>query len=106
MLFTKVEHEPEFDGRKKAWDQYIVEFCRKHQAELKNTNPEDITVQFIVHLNGQVSDLRVVQGGKDPNIVNLTKLAIRESQGWIPAIQNGRKVIFLEKLHVILSNVD
>lgn len=93
MTFTKVENPPEFPGGEEAWDKYIRDFCNQHLKLIKKKGPAEITVQFIVHLKGQVVQIRVVSNPGNPQLSALAMQAIQDGPPWIPAIQNGRTVV-------------
>jgi hypothetical protein len=91
--FTKVENPPQYPGGREAWDKYMNEFCIRHKKEIKRHVPAEITVQFIVHMKGQLEYIQVLGEGTDSKLAPLAIQAIRESQPWLPAIQNGHNVV-------------
>jgi hypothetical protein len=98
--FTKVEHPPEFPGGEDAWDKYIADFCSKYAEDIKKRGPAEVTVQFIVHLKGQVIDIQVVSTSNPSSLSALAVKAIHDGPGWVPAVQNGREVVSY-KLQVV-----
>jgi len=93
MVFTQVEVNPQFTGGEEAWRKYL-------RGNLKQVTPLDegwkagkytVTVKFIVHTDGTVSDISTenYQGTKTAqHCIDVIKNAPK----WQPAVQNGRKV--------------
>jgi len=105
MTFTKVEHDAEFPGGQEAWDKCIHEFCAKHAGQIGSDGPAEITVQFIVHMKGQLTDISVIANRGGSSLADMAVQAIKESPPWKPAIQNGRNVIAY-KAQVVKISVD
>jgi TonB family protein len=101
--FTRVEHPPEFPGGDVALSEYMYQFCNQHSKQLKDKIPVEVTVQFIVHLHGEVRDVQIVRGGGDPTIDKLAIQAINDGPAWIPATQNGRIVLSYKMQKIILN---
>ena len=104
ITFAKTAQPPEYPGGEAGWNSYLKEFCSKHKNEIKYNGPATIKVQFVVHYNGQVLNLKIIG---EPGMNKLEKLALRavaESGPWKPGIENGRKVIAYRFLSVNLSN--
>ena len=91
--FTKTEQPPEFSGGQEAWNKYLHEFCSHNARAIKRKGPAEIEVQFVVHLKGQVCDIVVLSNSGSRDLSPLAIHAIRNSSPWIPAVQNGRKVV-------------
>jgi protein TonB len=91
--YTKVEHPPEFPGGSKAWEKYIGNFCAQHRQEIDEAGSAEVTVQFIVHMKGQVEYVEVVTNPGNRKLGELAVQAVREGPAWIPANQNGRVVV-------------
>lgn len=104
MTFTKAEVAPQFPGGDSAWDGYIQAFCAKHRDAIGDGPPVEITVQFIVHMKGQVNDVQIPANAAHGNqdLIKLAKEAIMDAP-WMPAIQNGRNVICYKKQIVRLG---
>jgi hypothetical protein len=92
ITFTKAEKMPEFPGGEDAWEKYLNEFCLQHQQEIENYGPKELRVSFIVHIHGQVSDIRMAQDGTDSKLSSLAFECIKTGPAWLPAVQNGRPV--------------
>ncbi|HEY4063798.1 MAG TPA: energy transducer TonB [Puia sp.] len=91
--YTKVEHAPEFPGGGKAWDKYMKDFCDKYRKEIRKKGPAEITLQFIVHVKGQITDVQVISNPNQSKLEDYAIQAIQDGPAWIPGTQNGRKVI-------------
>ena len=93
IIFDKVETSPHFPGGDTAWRRYL-------QRNINALVPVDsgapagtykVIVQFIVHENGQISDIK----STTKHGFGMEKEAIRiieDGPGWIPAMQNGHVV--------------
>jgi periplasmic protein TonB len=90
-IFRKVEIESYYAPGPEAWKRLIGKNFNPDKAiEAGLTGTVTVVVQFIVDLDGNVSDIEAVSGPEE-----LRQEAIRvikKSGRWEPAIQNGRKV--------------
>lgn len=88
--FSKVEIESEYPGGPPAWQRFL----RKNlhfPDEAADAGVEGfVVVQFIVDVEGNVSDVVAVSGPKELQAEAIR--VIRKSGKWTPAIQNGHKV--------------
>jgi len=103
IIFTKAEHMPEFPGGDEAWQKYMKTFCTAHKDDIGDAGSVVVTVQFTVHLKGQVTDIRVASGQVNSQQTALAIQAIRESQPWTPATQNGHRVVCFKLVKVSLQ---
>jgi len=92
ITFTRAEHMPEYPGGEQAWAKYLNEFCLQHKDEIEKHGDIKLTVRFIVHLHGQVTDIECLNGGSQSSLAPLAIACIQNASGWLPAIQNGHKV--------------
>lgn len=94
IIFQKVEQEAEFPGGQEGWKRYL-------QKELNASVPSNngasggsytVELQFIVNLDGSLSDIKALtqhgHGMEEETIRFLSK-----GPQWIPAQQNGQKVV-------------
>jgi hypothetical protein len=88
--FIKIEHEPEFAGGLEAWNKYIKEFCLRHKQSIEDIGAAEFTIQFTVHMKGQICDVHVLYNRSHSDLVPLALEAIEESPPWTPGIQNGQ----------------
>jgi hypothetical protein len=103
VTFTKVEHDPEFPGGEEAWKKYIWEYCNIHTDAIENEGTAKFRVQFKVHLRGQITDLRILMNYNNSDLSPLAMEVIHNSPAWIPATQNGYKVVAYKYMDIVLS---
>ena len=101
-VFTKVEKEAKFPGGAQGWRRYLesnlnadlATKCiklKKNQKEAQQT----VAVQFIVDKEGNISNVEVRNPAEvHPKLAKEAVRVIKEGPRWIPAEQNGRKVIY------------
>ena len=92
ITFTRAEHMPEYPGGEQAWAKYLNEFCLQHKDEIEKHGDIKLTVRFIVHIHGQVTDIEFQNGASQSSLAPLAISCIQNAPGWQPAIQNGHKV--------------
>lgn len=105
IIFTKAEHMPEFPGGDEAWQKYIKAFCTTHKDDIGDAGDAVVTVQFTVHLKGQVTDIHLAVGSAPVNSQQkvLAIKAIQEGPSWTPATQNGHLVVCYKVVKVSLQ---
>lgn len=90
-IFRKVEIESYYAPGTEAWKRLLIKNFNPEKAiEAGLTGTVTVTVQFIVDLEGNVSNIEAVSGPEE-----LRQEAIRvikKSGRWEPAVQNGRHV--------------
>ena len=97
-IFVKAEHEAEFPGGKQAWIQYLGKNCNA-TVPSDNGAPEGsytVELEFIVNLDGSLSDIKELTKlgyGMEEEAIRL----LSKGPKWIPAQQNGRKVVSYRK---------
>lgn len=88
--FTKVEKEAEYAG---DWTRFLTTNLRGEVPVDNGAAPGSyqVTVQFVVDINGAVSDIRIL---KDPGFGMAAEAirVIKKSGKWKPAVQNGNIV--------------
>ncbi|MBS1597769.1 MAG: N-acetylmuramoyl-L-alanine amidase [Bacteroidetes bacterium] len=89
-IFTKVEIEPEFPGGQDAWKNYLVKNLHYPNAAVNKEIQGDVLAQFVVDMEGNVSDIKIVSGPEELRAETIR--IIRESGKWVPAMQNGKNV--------------
>jgi len=92
-VFTKVEQEPRFPGTSDGWNKYLVKNLDAAMPVKEGWGPGTykVMLQYIVHKNGEVSDVIATnyQGSKTAqHCIDL----IKNGPKWEPAIQNGKPV--------------
>ena len=98
--FIKVEKESEDPGGPEAWKRYLERnlFNNYPQEAMDNEVQGSVMIQFVVDVNGVVSDVTALAGPKELQSAAIT--VIRKSGKWTPAIQNGRKVKSYKKQQI------
>ena len=98
--FIKVEKESEYPGGPEAWKRYLERnlFNNYPQEAMDNEIQGSVMIQFVVDVNGVVSDVTAIAGPKELQSAAIT--VIRKSGKWTPAIQNGRKVKSYKKQQI------
>lgn len=103
--FTAVQVEAQFPGGLPAWRNYVagdlnvnvVDSCpalTKNQKSVRQT----VMVSFRVDRGGNISDVKAEnEKGICPLIILESIRVIKEGPRWIPATQNGKKVIYRQK---------
>jgi periplasmic protein TonB len=105
--FTSVQVEAKFPGGQGAWTKFL-------ERNLNNQTPADngaapgnytVTVSFLVDKEGNISQ---VQALTDPGYGCASEAVrvIQKGPKWIPAIQNGRNVIYRQKQNITFQVTD
>ncbi|MFK7953595.1 MAG: energy transducer TonB [Ekhidna sp.] len=87
-VFTIVEEAASFPGGLEAWGQYLLENMKYPEAAIENNITGRVFVQFIVEVNGELSDVHVVKGiggGCDEEAVRV----VANGPNWISGKQKG-----------------
>lgn len=92
-IFTQTEVSPSFTGGDEAWRKYLRENLKAATPveEGWNAGIYVITVKFIVHANGTVSDVTTENYPGSKTALHCIDV-IKKAPKWQPALQNGRKV--------------
>lgn len=93
IIFSKVEIEPSFPGGDAKFREYIA-FNQQQHSKTLATSPyiTNVTVQFIVHTNGTVSDVAAIGADAASAYTTLAVNLVKNGPNWIPAVQNGKPV--------------
>ncbi|QEC67527.1 energy transducer TonB [Panacibacter ginsenosidivorans] len=94
-VYTKVQIEAQFPGGIKEWSKFL-ERTLNTDIPVENGAPAGrytVEVSFIVDREGNVSEIQALN---DPGygIADEAVKVIKKSKQWIPAIQNGNKVMY------------
>ena len=99
--FTSVQVEAKFPG---DWGKFLQ---RNLNAEVPTDNGAppgtySVTVQFLVDKDGNISEVKALN---DPGYGTAAEAirAIKKGPKWIPAIQNGRNVIYRQKQNIVFK---
>lgn len=96
--FITVQVEAQFPGGFKEWSKFL-ERTLNTEIPVENGAPAgkySVLVSFLVDREGNVSEIQALN---DPGygIADEAIKVIKRSKQWIPAIQNGRNVIYRQK---------
>ena len=89
-IFTKVEIESQYPGGVSAWAAFLNRKLNYPQDAIDNGVQGTVTIQFIVDLQGNVSDVIAVSGPEELRAAAIA--VIKQSNKWSAAIQNGKAV--------------
>ncbi len=103
-IFTSAQKEPEFPGGLNGWQKFL-EANLNANIPAKKHAPKGIytvTLSFLIDENGKVSEVKTL---KDPGYGTAEEAVRVISKGpdWIPAVQNGQKVVYKEKQNISFS---
>jgi len=102
MVFTSVEHAPEYPGGISQFYKFLAKYMRYPAAAKENNTEGRVIVTMVVEKDGSLSDVHVVKGigsNCDEEAVRLVKL----SSPWKPGIQNGHAVKVQYTLPIIFE---
>lgn len=98
VIFTIVQIPAQFPGGLKEWERYLRSHLNSSLPAENGAPPNRYTVvvSFIVDRSGKISD---VQAENDPGYGTKEEAirVIKKGPDWVPAIQNGRNVIYRHK---------
>jgi uncharacterized protein YjhX (UPF0386 family) len=96
-----VEIEPSFPGGETAWKRYLERNLNASIAADNKAEPGEYTVyiQFIVHTDGQVSDVKALTNHGFGMEKEASRVFIKGPK-WLPAIQNGKAVNSYKKQRI------
>lgn len=89
-IFRKVEIESAYPGGPEAWRRFLGKTLHYPEAAVENGVQGTVVIQFVVDIDGAVSDIAVLDGPEA--LRGEAARVIKRSGAWTPAIQNGRKV--------------
>lgn len=101
-IFTKVEKEAQFPGGASAWAKYITQKIAASIDQLEDKDYGTCTVQFLVDVNGNVSDVKAITIG-ETHLAQIAISAIKFGPKWIPAMQNDHPVNSYRRQPVTLT---
>ncbi|MEO8764412.1 MAG: energy transducer TonB [Ginsengibacter sp.] len=92
LSFIPVEIEASFPGGDAEWSKYVGEAVRASIDEFTEADYGTCTIKFIVDTTGKVSQVEATTM-KGTKLAEIAIHAIRKGPAWIPAQQNGARVI-------------
>lgn len=103
---SQVKVEAKFPGGPDAWRKYLKTNLKENVPVDHNAPPGHytITVSFLVHKDGSLSEIKVINAPKpDYGTAAEAVRVIEHGPKWIPAIQNGRPVTYRQKQAIIFT---
>lgn len=91
MIFTAVEHEPEFKGGTQAFYKYLRDAIHYPANAVKNHIEGKVFISFVVEKDGSLSDVKIVRSVSDDLDAEALRV-IKASPNWEPGTQNGKPV--------------
>jgi TonB family protein len=91
LIFTRVEHGPEFPGGMDQFYRYLARTIKYPMAAYKNNTQGKVIIQMVVEKDGSLTHINVARGigdGCDEEAVRVMKRCPK----WKPGTQNGREV--------------
>jgi periplasmic protein TonB len=88
--YREVEVTAPFAGGRSVWEAYLKKQLKYPKAAKENKIQGTVVIEFTIHINSTVSDLKVfksVEKSLDEEALRLIRNGV-----WVPAIQNGRQV--------------
>jgi periplasmic protein TonB len=101
---TFVEIESQYPGGISAWSAFLYRNLVYPQQAIDDGKQGTVYVQFIVDLEGNVSDVKAVSGPEEFYTAAIS--VIKKSGKWTVAIQNGRKVKSYKKQPITFKLAD
>jgi protein TonB len=87
-----VEIDASFPGGIAAWARFMNKNLRYPEEAMSQGIGGTVVVQFVVDLDGNVSDVKAISGPETGGMREEAERVIRKSGKWVPAVQNGRHV--------------
>ncbi|MFT3933241.1 MAG: energy transducer TonB [Chitinophagaceae bacterium] len=102
-IFTKVEIESQYPGGNSAWAAFLGRNLIYPQEAIDIDAQGTVYVQFIVDVDGTVSDVTAISGPEELRAAAVK--VIKKSGKWDAAIQNGHKVKSYKKQPIVFKLV-
>lgn len=103
--FIPVEKEADFPGGIAAWARYLNRNLQFPQEAINLEVEGTVMVQFVVDVDGSVSDVQAISGPEQGGLRDEAIRVIEKSGKWIPALQNGRSVKAYRRQPIIFRKV-
>ncbi|TDH25547.1 hypothetical protein EXU57_12635 [Segetibacter sp. 3557_3] len=109
--FAKVDKEARFPGGATGWQKYLEHNLRASLAskyirvKRKEAGAQQTAVvQFLVNTDGSISNVKTVNvGAIHPKLAAEAERVIKAGPKWIPAEQNGKKVLYQAIQNIIFQ---
>jgi protein TonB len=89
LIFTAVEHYPEFPGGVSEFYRYLSKDINYSLSDKKQGYQASFLFDFIVEKDGSISTVKELRRIPNTDIGKLLIKRIKESPKWKPAIQEG-----------------
>lgn len=86
-----VETQPDFPGGEEEMMKFIRDNVKYPKEALDNGEEGKVYVQFVVEMNGSLSDIKVVRGVSS-SIDEEARRVISVMPKWVPGTSDGKKV--------------
>ena len=100
-----VEIDASFPGGMPAWARFLYKNLRYPDEAMNAGINGTVVVQFVVDLDGNVSDVKAISGPETGGLREEAERVIRKSGKWVPAIQDGRHVKAYRRQPVTFKSV-
>jgi protein TonB len=101
VVFTVVQVPAHFPGGIEGWKEYLEQNLNGNLSKkipLENgqsSSKQKVILSFIVNREGNVSDIKCENPNEVlPKLVEEAIRVMKKSPKWVPAVQNGMKVIY------------
>jgi hypothetical protein len=103
QVLTKAEIEPQFPGGDAAFRKFMKENLDNSIASKAPEGNYNVIIQMLIDESGKISNIKPISDLG----YGLEQEAIRvmgKSPNWLPAIQNGKKVLFKKKIIITFNS--
>jgi protein TonB len=104
--FIPIEKEAEFPGGPLAWARFLNKTLHYPDEAINIGIQGTVMVQFVVDVDGNVSDVKAVSGPDEGGLKEEAMRVIKKSGKWVPALQNGRSVKAYRRQPVIFRQLN
>ena len=98
---ARIEKESQFPGGQRGWISFLQENLEYPAKEKRKNIQGTVVVQFIVNVDGTVSDIQAISGPEELRQAAVNTL--KKSPNWIPGSIDGKKVKTYKKQPVSFS---
>ncbi len=99
--FKTVQIEAKFPGGPSAWNKFLERNLNSNTPVDNGAPPGNytVTVSFLVDKDGNISEVNAINNPGFGTAAEAVR-AIKKGPKWIPAVQNGRNVIYRQKQNI------
>lgn len=92
VVFVVVDKMPEFPGGQQALFKYLSENVKYPVIAQESGIQGRVVCQFVVNIDGSISDIEVVRSGGDASLDKEAVRVIKSMPKWTPGMQRGKTV--------------